>query len=256
MDTRRLSTEEYNALQHITSATKTDCWFTLETDENGNDYIFDSEQNEYVTWQEGLGMLNDAICWMKKDDYELIGIDEEEIKTFYGLLDKVVCSNPIGTAYNLLVDALNNENATIDDWEIAIEDAIGFLNQKQNEKFFRRLKMKAETMRFETNCTNDIALITATESIHNTDNGFNFEVIARLWYTVDKTTIMTEYQVSTLTLKKMLEDESFEDCIVAYKVADADDTDCRNEIDSKFVCRIDNLTDLVTEMMRFTRECF
>lgn len=116
--------------------------------------------------------------------------------------------------------------------------------------------MKTETMRFETNCTNDKALIIATESIHNTDNGFNFEVIARLWYTVGETTIMTEYQVSTLTLKKMLEDESFEDCIAAYKVADADDTDCRNEIDSKIVCRIDNLTDLATEMMRFTRECF
>lgn len=129
MDTRRLSTEEYNTLQHITSATKTDCWFTLETDENGNDYIFDLEQNKALSWQDGLGMLNDAICWMKKDDFELIGIDEEEIKTFYGLLDKVVCSNPIGTAYNLLIDAFNNKNATIDGLLDAIEDAIGFLGQ-------------------------------------------------------------------------------------------------------------------------------
>ena len=129
MDTRRLSTKEYNTLQHITSATKTDCWFTLETDENGNDYIFDIEQNKALSWQEGLEMLDEAICWMSKDDFKEIGIDEEEIDTFYGLLDKTVCGNAIETAYNLLVDALNNENATFDDLSEAIEDAIGFLGQ-------------------------------------------------------------------------------------------------------------------------------
>lgn len=136
MDTRRLSTEEYNTLQHIASATKTDCWFKLETDENGNDYIFDIEQNKALSWQDGLEMLDDAICWMGKDEFEEIGIEEEEIDTFYGLLDKLyrlpdktVCGNAIGMAYNLLVDALNNEKATFDDLSEAIEDAIGYLGQ-------------------------------------------------------------------------------------------------------------------------------
>ena len=41
----------------------------------------------------------------------------------------VMNCDPVETAYNLLVDALNNENATVDDLSEAMEDAIGYLGQ-------------------------------------------------------------------------------------------------------------------------------
>ena len=57
----QLTTYEYNVLQKITSLTKTDCWFWLKQDENGNDYVYDLENNEPLDWPTAIEELDEAI---------------------------------------------------------------------------------------------------------------------------------------------------------------------------------------------------
>lgn len=84
----KLSNEEYNVLNHITSATKTDCWFWLETDDDGNDYVHDLEEDCEMTIQEAVEQLYEAVEWMTLNDWEKLGVNEQEIMTFVELLKK------------------------------------------------------------------------------------------------------------------------------------------------------------------------
>lgn len=84
-----LTDEEYNVLNHITSATKTDCWFWLETDNDGNDYVQDLEEDCELTLQEGIGQLYEAVDFMTLNDWEELGINEQEIAIFAQLLEKL-----------------------------------------------------------------------------------------------------------------------------------------------------------------------
>lgn len=85
----KLTNEEYNVLNHITSATKTDCWFWLETDSDGNDYVQDLEEDCDLTLQEGVGQLYEGIGFMTLDDWEELGISEQEVGVFATLLEKL-----------------------------------------------------------------------------------------------------------------------------------------------------------------------
>lgn len=89
----KLTTEEYNVLSHITSATKTDCWFLLETDKNGNDYVYDLEENCKMTLQEAVEQLYEATSWMTMNDWEELGIDVQEIIVYTDLLNKLEILN-------------------------------------------------------------------------------------------------------------------------------------------------------------------
>ena len=57
----QLTTYEYNVLQKITSLTKTDCWFWLKQDENGNDYVYDLENDEPLDWPTAIEKLDEAV---------------------------------------------------------------------------------------------------------------------------------------------------------------------------------------------------
>ena len=85
----RLTNEEYNVLNHITSVTKTDCWFCLETDKDGNDYVSDLEEDCELTLQEGVGQLYEAVDFMTLNDWEELGLDKQEIAIFAQLLEKL-----------------------------------------------------------------------------------------------------------------------------------------------------------------------
>lgn len=84
----KLTTEEYNVLNHITSVTKTDCWFSLKTDKDGNDYVYDLEENCKMTLQKAVGQLYEATFWMTMNDWEELGIDTQEIIVYTELLKK------------------------------------------------------------------------------------------------------------------------------------------------------------------------
>lgn len=83
-----LTDDEYNVLNHITSATKTDCWFSLETDKDGNDYVYDLEECCEMTLQDALSQLYEGIEFMTFNDWEELGVDEQEFATFAKLLEK------------------------------------------------------------------------------------------------------------------------------------------------------------------------
>ena len=85
----KLTVEQYNALNHITSATKTDCWFSLETDENGNDYVYDLENGCKLDWSEALEQLYEGVEWMTLNDWEQLDVDAQEIVVFTELLQKL-----------------------------------------------------------------------------------------------------------------------------------------------------------------------
>ena len=83
-----LTDEEYNVLNHITNATKTDCWFALEVDKDGNDYVYDLEEDCELTMQDALSQLHGAVAWMTLDDWKKLGVATREIVVFVELLQK------------------------------------------------------------------------------------------------------------------------------------------------------------------------
>ena len=52
-----LTQNEYDVLNHITSVTKTDCWFSLDEDKEGYDCVYDLENRRKVTLRYGVGQL-------------------------------------------------------------------------------------------------------------------------------------------------------------------------------------------------------
>ena len=87
-------------------------------------------------------------------------------------------------------------------------------------------------MRFECNCTNEVEFRKMVEECQKEDCGFNFEVGARLWYTPEGKdfTLMVEYQITTETCRKLLEDNDEPHWFVIYAVCDENDYDCSEEI--------------------------
>lgn len=83
-----LTQNEYEVLNHITRATKTDCWFALTTDKDGYDCVYDLEKRRKVTLRFGIGQLYEAVSFMTLNDWEELGIDTQEIVIFTELLQK------------------------------------------------------------------------------------------------------------------------------------------------------------------------
>lgn len=69
-----LPDDKYNALQRIISATKTDCWFDIVT-EDGSDRAYDLEQDKLIPWSTAIYQLMDAI-----DDYAECGISDDDAR--------------------------------------------------------------------------------------------------------------------------------------------------------------------------------
>lgn len=57
----KITNDEYNFLMLLSSRTKMDCWFTIETDLDGNDFVFDLENSEPLPLHEGIGMLFEGV---------------------------------------------------------------------------------------------------------------------------------------------------------------------------------------------------
>ena len=76
-----LTDAEYNLLQDLTRQTGTDCWFSLSTDADGFDCVYDLERKRKITLRYAITVLNDTIT------PELF--NEVEIYIYNKLLEKL-----------------------------------------------------------------------------------------------------------------------------------------------------------------------
>lgn len=81
---RKLTDDEYNVLQKISSKTHMDEWFWLEETEEGNDYVHNLDDESEMTLFDGILLLTEGIV-----SYELCCLTDEEIQVFEGLLTKL-----------------------------------------------------------------------------------------------------------------------------------------------------------------------
>lgn len=70
-----LTDKEYNLLNNIATKTRMDCWFSIKQDKNGNDYIFDLENNKRIALSTGVRELIEGIDNIN----ELLNCDEIQI---------------------------------------------------------------------------------------------------------------------------------------------------------------------------------
>lgn len=83
-----LTNEEYNLIQKITTKAKLD-WFELATDEYGNDFVIDNEEDETLSLVDGILLLDD--CLNELEDYNL---SEAEIQLYDKLIHRIrVCDS-------------------------------------------------------------------------------------------------------------------------------------------------------------------
>lgn len=86
----RLTNEEYNLLNKITSRTKTDCWFWLDTDRSGFDCVKDLERGYRITLRFAVKILNEAL----EGCTDLLDLTTEEIEIYGQLMEKLELPNP------------------------------------------------------------------------------------------------------------------------------------------------------------------
>ena len=84
---KTLTNEEYNVLNKIATKTKTDCWFTLEQDADGTDFVYDLEEGKRVDLETGVAMLMEAI--EDKENYESCQLTSDEDIVLNNLLEKL-----------------------------------------------------------------------------------------------------------------------------------------------------------------------
>ena len=84
---KTLTNEEYNVLNKIASKTKTDCWFTLEQDSDGTDFVYDLEEGNRVDLETGVAMLMEAI--EDEENYTSCQLTSAEGVVLNNLLDKL-----------------------------------------------------------------------------------------------------------------------------------------------------------------------
>ena len=85
----KLTNQEKNTLDRITSKTKTDCWFSLTTDKQGYDCVHDLEKGYKITLRYACRLLYEACSWMTISDWEDLGVEMNEVETYYNILSKL-----------------------------------------------------------------------------------------------------------------------------------------------------------------------
>ena len=80
-----LTDDEYNALQHITLKTHIDEWFWLDTDKEGYDCVRNLDTGRKITLRTGVKWLCEGIDWMQKEDWDILGVSQEEVDILYNL---------------------------------------------------------------------------------------------------------------------------------------------------------------------------
>ena len=81
---QKLTDDEYNVLQKISSKTHMDEWFWLEESEDGKDYVRNLDDESQMTLFDGVFELVEGIV-----NYELCDLSDGEIEAFEGLLSKL-----------------------------------------------------------------------------------------------------------------------------------------------------------------------
>lgn len=81
---KKLTDDEYNVLQKISSKTHMDEWFWLEESDDGMDYVRNLDDESHITLFDGVLVLTEGIV-----SYELCDLSDEEIEAFEGLLTKL-----------------------------------------------------------------------------------------------------------------------------------------------------------------------
>lgn len=80
----RLTDDEYNVLQKISSKTHMDEWFWLDEAEDGSDFVRNLDDESKMTLFDGISLLCEGIV-----SYELCDLTNDEISAFEGLLTKL-----------------------------------------------------------------------------------------------------------------------------------------------------------------------
>lgn len=84
---KTLTDAEYNVLNKIADRTGMDCWFLINQDRYGTDYIWDCEESKRMCLSTGIEMLCEGLdC---QENYDSCELTEEEDKAFRGLLNKL-----------------------------------------------------------------------------------------------------------------------------------------------------------------------
>jgi len=81
---RRLTGDEYNALNQIASKTKMDCWFYI-LEEDERDVILDLENDKKLSLEEGISQLMEGII----DPLTEYGLSEEEREAVEKLFEEI-----------------------------------------------------------------------------------------------------------------------------------------------------------------------
>lgn len=77
---RKLSEDEYNALETIASKTKMDCWFSI-IESGDEDLVKDLENDEILTLGNGLSQFSEGIV----DPLSSYGLSDNEINAVINL---------------------------------------------------------------------------------------------------------------------------------------------------------------------------
>ena len=80
-----LTSSEYDLLVKVAKKSKMDCWFSLQQDKNGYDYVLDVESGKKLTLKEGVKDLVDGLCVTNLDC-----LNNEEMLTFLQLLGALI----------------------------------------------------------------------------------------------------------------------------------------------------------------------
>ena len=84
---KRLTNEEYNVLNKISSKTKMDCWFCIKTDKYGADIIYDLEEDKTLSLYRGILLLCEGLDHI--DIYKNCFLTKEEDEVFKNLVKKL-----------------------------------------------------------------------------------------------------------------------------------------------------------------------
>ena len=98
-----LTNQEYNFLMELSARTKMDCWFWIETDDDGNDFVLDLENDEALPLHEGIAQLFDGVI---EDDIN--NFNAKELILWNSINDKIK-REEVDLGY-VKREVLNNEN--------------------------------------------------------------------------------------------------------------------------------------------------
>ena len=81
VDDKHLSRDEYDTLDFLATRSRMDCWFMLKTDKQGNDYVFDLEENKKLSLKDGVAMMYEGLTDL--DDYNLYDGQKEILENLF-----------------------------------------------------------------------------------------------------------------------------------------------------------------------------